>query len=121
REALPVLGPDRIEELVAGVAAGLPVGPDQRDRARVVRGGPQRAGQQLGDPRRVGPVLHREQVARIVPRRRGQQRGPAGGRPRVEEHGYISHTRSRAQQPRRLPYGSFVSIRYALLASTLVD
>src|SRR5690348_2100730 len=41
-EALAVLGPDRIQQLLAGLAARLPVGPDQRDRAGVVRGGHQR-------------------------------------------------------------------------------
>src|SRR5262249_28099287 len=101
-EALPVLGPDRVQELLPAVAAGLPVGPDQGDRAGVLLGRPERAGEQLGDPGRVGPVLDREQVAGVVPGRRRQQRGPAGGRPRVEETGYLRHVYSRAD--RLYPY-----------------
>ena len=65
--------------------------------------GSQRAGQQLGDPRRVGPVLDREQVAGVVPRRRGQQRGPARW-PSADR-------RTRIPQAPALPPGSFVSIR----------
>src|SRR6516225_7913019 len=99
-QALGVLGADRVEQLLAGLAAGLLVGPDQRHRARVLRGGGQRAGQELGHPRRVGPVLDGEHVAGVVPRRGGQQRRPPGGGPGIVEAGHVGHAR---------PHGSLVS------------
>src|SRR5262249_18350614 len=59
----------------------------------------QRAGQQLGHPRRVGPVLDGEHVAGVVPRRGGQQGRPPGGGPGVEETSRLRHGRA--------PGGSF--------------
>src|SRR6266516_2837045 len=94
-QALGILGADGVEEFLPAVAARLPVGPDQRHRARVLRGGSKRAGQQVGDARRVGPVLDREHVTGVVPRRGGQQRRPPGGGPGIEEAGHVGHARSR--------------------------
>ena len=78
-EALLVLESVGVEHLVEVVGAGLPVGPDDGHRARVVLGGGERGGQQFGHGVRIGAVLDGEHVARVVPRRGGDQRGGAGG------------------------------------------
>ena len=88
-EAFLVLGPDQIEQSLAAITAGLPVSPDQCHRAGIVGGQLEGDGGQLGDSRRVGPVLDGEQVAGVMPRGSGQRRGPAGGGSRIGEAGDV--------------------------------
>ena len=74
-ERLLVLRAYRIEQLRAVITATLPVGPDEGHGARVlvvVREG-HALGQQRGDCGGVRAVLHRQQVARVVPRQRRQE------------------------------------------------
>jgi hypothetical protein len=75
-ERLHVLAAHRIEQLVEGVAAALPVGPDDGDRAGIVVGQLEWSGQQLGDGGRVGAVLDGQHLSAVVPRRGRHQRCP---------------------------------------------
>ena len=79
-EALLVLRPHRIEEFVESVGTRLPVGPHHGHRTRILLGGRQRRRQQLGHGLGIGPVLDREHVAGVVPRRSRNELGRAGRR-----------------------------------------
>ncbi len=94
-ERFLVLRADGVVELAAVVAAALPIGEDHRHRARVVVVGyqRQRLGQQLGDARRVGSVLHGQQVAAVVPRHVRQDRGPTQLGAGKDEAVHVRHGR----------------------------
>src|SRR5664279_5223782 len=74
-EGLLVLRAHRVEQFRAVIAATLPVGPDERDRTRVLVlvGERHAVGQQARDRRGIGAVLDGEQIARIVPRHGWQE------------------------------------------------
>ena len=72
-EALLVLESVGIDDLIEVVGAGLPVGPDDGHRARVVVNRGQRLGKKFSHGRWVGAVLDGEHVARVVPWGRGDQ------------------------------------------------
>ncbi len=92
-ERLLVLGAHRVKELLERVRARLPVREDHGDRVGVVVGRFDRVRQPAGDRTRSRPILDRQQVARVVPRRTGHHRGPALGRERRNEPPQLGHGR----------------------------
>jgi hypothetical protein len=78
-ECFLVLRADRVVEFGEVVAATLPIGEDHGNGTwiAVVGNESERLGQQLGDARRIGAILDRQQVAAVVPRHRRQDRGRA--------------------------------------------
>ena len=90
-EAFLVLRAHGVEQFLAGVAARLPVGPDDRDGAGVLLREVDTVRKERRDASGIRAVLDRHHVAGVVPRWCRNERRPALGRPRREEPLQLGH------------------------------